>query len=201
MQDKAIIGLGNPGTRYAATRHNVGFRLVDALAEKHGCSWFPTTFDGWASHFNLGMTRVWLAKPTTYMNRSGQFVAPFLSSLSLGIEDLLVVYDDLDLSLGRLRLARKGSSGGHNGLKSLAGHLESEAFGRLKLGIGHPRHPQDVVEWVLTPFSGSEEVVIGEAFSLAINAVQDWVHGGMDMAMNRNNGNFVRYTQDSEGGN
>ncbi len=201
MQDKAIIGLGNPGTRYAATRHNVGFRLVDALAEKHGCSWFPTTFDGWASHVNLGMTRVWLAKPTTYMNRSGQFVAPFLSSLSLGIEDILVVYDDLDLPLGRIRLARKGSSGGHNGLKSLACHLESEAFGRLKLGIGHPAPPQDVVEWVLAPFSGPEGAVISEAISLAINAVQDWVHGGMDMAMNRNNGLFVRYTQDSEGGN
>lgn len=157
---KMIVGLGNIGQEYDKTRHNIGFMTVDALAEAQGVNFnLDSKHHALVASTMMDGEKVLLVKPTTYMNESGQAVAPLMDYYKLALEDLLVVQDDMDMDLGRLRLRAKGSAGGHNGIKSIINHLGTQNFGRLKFGIGHPSHQhQAVIDYVLGKFGKDEEI-------------------------------------------
>ncbi len=183
-----IVGLGNPGLQYANTRHNCGFMVVDRLAQRWGIPLaLEKRFQGsYGEGFALGGKRR-LLKPETYMNRSGQSVRAVLDWYKLDPGSVLVVYDDMDLPLGRLRLRGSGSAGGHNGMKSVIQHLGSETFPRLRLGVGKPKGNQDVVEHVLGGFAPAEQAVLERVLRAAVEAVECCLQEGLMAAMNRFN--------------
>ncbi len=183
MGKHLIVGLGNPGPRYDRTRHNMGFMAVDAYAARLGARFARSRF-GQVAEVPAG----WLLKPETYMNLSGQAVAPFLQYYRLSPTDLLVVADDLDLPLGTLRLRRAGSSGGHNGLKSIIGSLGTEGFARLRMGISRPPEPLQVIDWVLMRFTAREMPLVTEVVDRAVEALETVVSEGLDRAMSQFNG-------------
>jgi len=135
---KLIAGLGNPGAEYANTKHNVGFMLIDALAEHLNASAWKEDFSSSVAEARIGGEKIFLVKPLTYMNNSGEAIGPMLSYYKLSSEDLIVVHDDMDIPVGTVRIRKKGSSGGHNGIKSILSHVDSEAFARVRIGIGRP---------------------------------------------------------------
>jgi PTH1 family peptidyl-tRNA hydrolase len=187
---KLVVGLGNPGRRYARSRHNVGFRVLDAVAARARAGPAEERFAGRFTECTLAGERVGLLAPETFMNRSGEAVAEALAGLP-GVDpaaDLLVVFDDADLPLGRLRLRARGSSGGHNGLADVLAKLGSEAVPRLRFGIGRPLVPTGTVEFVLSPFAPDEEAVLAHALPRAADAVTCFVADGIGAAMNRFNG-------------
>jgi PTH1 family peptidyl-tRNA hydrolase len=183
-----IVGLGNPGPQYANTRHNCGFMVVDQLAERWGIPLaLEKQFQGsYGEGFALGGKRR-LLKPATYMNRSGEAVRAVLDWYKLDPRSVLVVYDDADLPLGRLRLRGSGSAGGHNGMKSVIQHLGSEAFPRLRLGVGRPKGNQDMVGHVLGRFEPTEQAVLERVLRAAVEAVECCLQEGLRAAMNRFN--------------
>lgn len=197
---KLIVGLGNPGARYARTRHNVGFRVLDALAERAGAAPAARRFGGRFAEGALAGERVGLLAPETYMNRSGEAVAEALAALPVAdpARELLVVFDDADLPLGRLRLRARGSSGGHNGLADVLDRLASEQVPRLRFGIGRPSEPKDTVDFVLEPFTPAEEELLGLAVPRAADAVECFVREGVAAAMNRFNGAWPEATPPDE---
>lgn len=178
-----IVGLGNPGARYGNTRHNIGFMVLEALAQDLALSFKKTRF-GLVAKGN----GFWLLKPLTFMNLSGQAVGPMLRWHRLTPSDLFVVGDDLDLPLGRVRLRRGGSSGGHNGLKSIIETIGTDQFSRLRLGIDRPPAGTPVIDWVLTPFSKTEQELLGQVIARATKAVHTVLTDGVGVAMNRFNG-------------
>lgn len=180
---RLIVGLGNPGARYERTRHNMGFMVVDAYAAFRKVQFRRTKF-GHVAEF----PDAYLLKPETFMNLSGQAVAPLMHYYRLGPEDLLVVADDLDLPLGTLRLRAAGSSGGHNGLKSIIGAIGTEQFARLRVGISRPPEHLAVIDWVLMRFSNSEMTEVHEVCNRAVEALSCVIDDGVDRAMNRYNG-------------
>ncbi|MFS8902675.1 aminoacyl-tRNA hydrolase [Synechococcus sp. H60.4] len=183
-----IVGLGNPGPQYANTRHNCGFMVVDRLAERWGIPLaLEKRFQGsYGEGLALGGKRR-LLKPETYMNRSGQSVRAVMDWYKLDPASVLVVYDDMDLPLGRLRLRGSGSAGGHNGMKSIIQHLGSEAFPRLRLGVGKPKGHQDMVGHVLGRFEPTEQAVLERVLRAAVEAVECCLQEGLRAAMNRFN--------------
>ncbi len=182
---KLVVGLGNPGSKYAATRHNVGFRVVDELARRHGMETSQERFHGWFAKGVIGQEDTVLLKPTTFMNRSGQAVLAAGRFYKLELDDVLVITDDLALPLGKIRLRSKGGAGGHNGLKDIIARLGSDEFDRLRLGIDSPLGDQ--VGFVLSAFTESDEVVITQSCASAADAVECWIAGGIADAMNRFN--------------
>ncbi len=182
------MGLGNPGATYALTRHNVGFLVVDALAERAGKPVKLVEREALTGRITVGDEAVLLVKPQTYMNASGQAVAPLCAKYGVNPQrDLLAVVDDVALPFGRLRLRGKGSSGGHNGLKSLAAQLKTESYARLRVGIG-PEHPvRDLAGFVLGAFSGAERSALPELTARAADAVETWIQQGLEPAMARFN--------------
>jgi peptidyl-tRNA hydrolase, PTH1 family len=187
---KLVVGLGNPGPRYARSRHNVGFRVLDVLAERARAGPGEERFGGRFAECTFAGERVGLLAPATFMNRSGEAVAEALAALPDvdPAADLLVVFDDADLPLGRLRLRARGSSGGHNGLGDVLAALGSEAVPRLRFGIGRPAVPTGTVEFVLAPFGKEEEALLAHALPRAADAVACFVGEGIAAAMNRFNG-------------
>ena len=187
---KLVVGLGNPGRRYARTRHNVGFRVLDAVAERARAGPAEDRFAGRYAEGTLAGERVGLLAPDTFMNRSGESVAEALAGLTDvdPAADLLVVFDDADLPLGRLRVRARGSSGGHNGLGDVLARLGSEAVPRLRFGIGRPLVPTGTVEFVLAPFAPEEEGLLARALPRAADAVACFVGEGAAAAANRFNG-------------
>jgi PTH1 family peptidyl-tRNA hydrolase len=181
-----IVGLGNPGERYANTRHNIGFDTVDALAQRLGVGLSPEANAqvGWGCHRGA---RVGLAKPRTYMNRSGDAVASLLQEHEVTIDRLLVVVDDLHLDVGRLRLRPGGSSGGHNGLKHIAERLGTTDYPRLRVGIGSNYARGQQAEYVLAPFTAQQQSVIDDMLIDACTAALTFATDGLDAAMNRYN--------------
>jgi PTH1 family peptidyl-tRNA hydrolase len=175
---KLVVGLGNPGRRYANTRHNVGWMVVDALAERLGCLFEKEEFNGLVARCTTGGRSVYLLKPLTYMNRSGECVGAFASHHEIRPEELMVVYDDLDLPLGVLRLRLKGSSGGHKGVMSVEEALCTQSFPRLRIGIGRPLKKEDVVDFVLSPFTSKELPVIEGALKKAVDCLESIVESG-----------------------
>jgi PTH1 family peptidyl-tRNA hydrolase len=179
-----VVGLGNPGGEYAGTRHNVGFRVVERLAETAGAK-FRRERQAVAAPAEIAGTAVLLVKPTTYMNLSGRAVAPLASRHGLGPERVLVVYDEMDLPLGRIRIRPRGSAGGHGGIKSLIASLPSQEFPRVRLGVGRPA--EDAIDHVLSPFTQEERPVIEESIARAAEAVETILREGLETAMNRYN--------------
>lgn len=182
-----IVGLGNPGIKYAKTRHNIGFWVVDLLSEEWG---IPVNKEKWKAEVGEGFVRgekVFLIKPLTYMNLSGESVRPAIDWLKADIDELVVVYDDLDLPPGQIRLRLKGSSGGHNGMKSLIQHLGTEEFKRIKIGIGRPQGKMPIPDYVLSDFHKSEIESMADAVDRAAEAINCWIDSTFEEAMNRYN--------------
>lgn len=183
-----IVGLGNPGEEYARTRHNVGFQCLNHLARRHGLE-----FSGKRAHARIaeGMIagqRVVLARPVTYMNLSGQAVSGLRSWYKIDLlEELLVVYDDMDLPFGKLRLRQRGSAGSHNGMKSIIGQLGGQEFPRLRVGIGQPQPGRDAVGYVLGRFTREEEEALPAIYEQVADAVELVLREGLITAMNRYN--------------
>ena len=181
-----IVGLGNPGAQYKGTRHNVGFEVIDQLAAKHKIKLDKSKHKARYGIGTVGSTPVLLMKPLTYMNLSGQSVAPMAREFSVKPENILVVADDLDMVVGRVRLKPKGSAGGHNGHKSLIASLNTQEYPRLKIGIGTVGR-SETIDHVLGPFSREELVDIKDAISRSMDGVEYVVQDGVEVGMNRVN--------------
>jgi PTH1 family peptidyl-tRNA hydrolase len=181
------VGLGNPGTKYQGTRHNVGFDVIDRLAAGGARPCFSRKFDGLVAETEIDFRSVLLLKPETFMNLSGRSVAQALRFYKLDPADLLVVCDDLSLPLGKLRLRPAGSDGGQKGLRDITAHLGTDRFSRLRIGIGE-RGEADAADFVLSRFRSAERSIIDDALILATQAVAVWVTKGIDAAMNKFNG-------------
>ncbi len=179
-----IVGLGNPGPRYAETRHNVGFQILDRLAERYDLRFQKGRWRGLLAHGEVEGYAVSLLKPLSYMNRSGEVVVPVFKSYSLPNDRLLIIYDDLDLPLGRMRIRPGGSAGGHKGVNSILDLLGSQVP-RLRVGIG--RTEGDPVEYVLSPFTSEEKAVMEATYKRAIAAVACLLREGVEAAMVRFN--------------
>jgi peptidyl-tRNA hydrolase, PTH1 family len=184
---KIVVGLGNPGLKYRRTRHNLGFMVVDALAEQREARWRRGRLKCLQAEAQLGKEQVLLVKPLTYMNLSGEAVGGVVRYYQCPLEDLLVVFDEVQLELGRLRLRPNGSAGGHNGMESVITHLGSEEFPRLRLGVGAPPEWMYMMSYVLGVFPRADLKTVQEMIGRAVLAVETWVYHGVSEAMNRFN--------------
>ncbi len=180
-----IVGLGNPSEKYANTRHNVGFMVLDALANDVGIRAWRSRDSALIAEWRE-TEQVLLVKPQTYMNRSGDAVGPLARWYKISEEDIVVIHDDLDLPCGKLRLREKGGTGGHHGVESVLHHVGAN-FIRVKIGIGRPQPGREVVDYVLTSFTGEERQLLTQATAQAIAAIQCFIHQGLDKAMNEFN--------------
>ncbi|MGI5911277.1 MAG: aminoacyl-tRNA hydrolase [Syntrophomonadaceae bacterium] len=182
---KVIVGLGNPGKKYRDTRHNVGFKVVEELARRHPIEKEENRFDAIIGHIRIAGEKALLVKPLTYMNLSGKTVQPLMRWYKLGLDDLIIVYDDMDLTPGTLRLRAQGGSGGHNGMASIIEYLGSKELARVRIGIGRPDNT--AISWVLGIFSPVEQGLINDTIMKAADAVECWVKQGIERAMNEYN--------------
>jgi PTH1 family peptidyl-tRNA hydrolase len=184
-QLKVVVGLGNPGSRYHGTRHNVGYAVIDSLAAAPSCGRFQSRFQAQVAEWVEDGQKVLLVKPETFMNLSGRSVRQIMDYYQVDLTDLLVVCDDINLPLGKLRVRPKGTHGGHNGLRDIQSHLGTTEYARLRLGVDAPR--DDAVDHVLGRFRPSERPIIDDAVAQAAQAVVVWVTQGLDACMNRFN--------------
>ncbi|GEK59793.1 peptidyl-tRNA hydrolase [Marinococcus halophilus] len=183
---KFIVGLGNPGKKYKKTRHNIGFEAVEELASMWQLSWKKSKWKSETAETMAGGEKVILVKPVTYMNLSGEAVGPMLDFYKAAPEDILVVYDDLDLAPGTVRLRKKGGHGGHNGIRSLIEHLGTKEFKRLRIGIGKPEKAS-VIDYVLGTFPPGERKQMDEAVKKAAASAEAWSSKSFDEVMNEFN--------------
>jgi peptidyl-tRNA hydrolase, PTH1 family len=184
---KIVVGLGNPGPKYDRTRHNVGFRVVDELLPRLGAGKPRLRFDATVAEGNLGAEKILLASPQIYMNESGRSVRQLVDFFGLNLADLLVVCDDFNLELARLRMRAGGSAGGQKGLADIIRKLATEEFPRLRIGIGRPPEHIDSSDFVLSKFKRSEQPAIDDAILRATEGVELWIRQGISPAMNRIN--------------
>lgn len=184
-----IVGLGNPGREYENTRHNAGFRALDTLAEKLGCKVDKGKFQGLYGQGTYNGQKILLLKPQTYMNLSGRSVLQLSAYFHIPPQRIIVLFDDISLEPGRLRIRADGSAGGHNGIKSIIAELGSQNFPRVKIGVGAKVHPeQDLADWVLSTFSASEETALHSALDRAADAALCIIEKGVPETANRYNG-------------
>ncbi len=184
-----IVGLGNPGKDYDRTRHNCGFRAIDILANELGCKIDKGKFQGLYGQTVYNGKKLYLLKPQTYMNLSGRSVLQLSAYFNIPPQRIIVLFDDISLSPGRLRVRSDGSAGGHNGIKSIIEQLGSQEFPRVKIGVGAKPHPdQDLADWVLSTFSASEEKLLTDALKNAGDAALCIMDRGVQEAANRFNG-------------
>ncbi len=193
MSRTFLVGLGNPGSKYRGTRHNIGFDVVDFLASRHGLSFdsvkSPAPYEiATGSVLNRKLV---LLKPLTYMNRSGDAVAPLVRFYKIPLQDLLVIHDDIDLPLGKIRFVRSGGHGGHNGIRSIIQSLGSRDFPRLKIGIGRPTGPIPVDKYVLSRFDEAERKIVDQVVELCVEAIECFLREGIEAAMNEYNGREI----------
>jgi PTH1 family peptidyl-tRNA hydrolase len=183
---KVVVGLGNPGSQYEQTRHNVGWMVLDRLAERAGWTGHARSRDAAATVYGRykGLDLM-LVKPTTYMNLSGVAVRKVLARQRAPLSDVLVVVDDFDLPLGKLRIRERGSAGTHNGLRSIIGEMGSQEFARLRVGIGEPQRQGAARDHVLSRFTAAEKRILEEELDAAADAVEDWARQGPAYAANR----------------
>lgn len=180
-----IAGLGNPGTKYEDTRHNCGFMSVETLAEMHGTEIKRLKFKSLTAEITIGEKRCLLMKPTTFMNNSGEAVEEAAGFYKIPPENIIVIYDDINLDVGRLRIRQKGSDGGHNGMKSIILHLNSDNFPRIRVGVGKKPHPDyDLADWVLSRFTKEEGEKLEPALANGAKAAELIVQGKINEAMN-----------------
>lgn len=184
-----IVGLGNPGKQYERTRHNAGFRAIDLLAEKLGCKIDKSKFQGLYGQANWNGKKLYLLKPLTFMNLSGRSVLQLSAYFSIPPQRIILLFDDVSLEPGRLRVRADGSAGGHNGIKSVIAELGSQDFPRVKIGVGiKPNPEQDLADWVLSAFSASEEKALQQALPQAADAALCIIEHGIPETANRYNG-------------
>ena len=184
-----IVGLGNPGREYEKTRHNAGFRAMDILAQKLGCKPDKLKYQGLYCQVNYQGKKLLLLKPQTFMNLSGRSVAPLASFFKVPAKNIIVMFDDISLPPGRLRIRADGSAGGHNGIKSIIAELGNQDFPRVKIGVGAKPHPEmELADWVLSTFSASEEKALKNSLEWAGEAALAIIDHGVPEAANRYNG-------------
>ncbi|WP_106495605.1 aminoacyl-tRNA hydrolase [Lentibacillus sp. Marseille-P4043] len=172
---KFIVGLGNPGRKYETTRHNIGFMVIDELLHRFQMDLNKTKFNGKYAMENINGEKVVLLKPQTYMNLSGESIRPLLDYYNIDSADLLVIYDDLDLPTGKVRLRQKGGHGGHNGIRSIIDHLGTKEFKRLRIGVGRPTKPISVVDYVLGSFPKEQQDDVTNSITKAADACETWL--------------------------
>lgn len=185
-----LVGLGNPGEKYANTRHNMGFLTVDLLAEKQGVKLNKVKFKSAYNTLELGGAKVLVMKPQTYMNLSGEAVREAAQFYKIPSDHVLVIYDDVSLPVGKLRVRPSGSAGGHNGIKNIIAHLGTDKFPRIKIGVGDPggdKEDRDMVSWVIGAPSQAERKVLLETFARAIDAAECIIEEGCQKAQNKFN--------------
>ncbi|NLP23048.1 MAG: aminoacyl-tRNA hydrolase [Syntrophomonadaceae bacterium] len=182
---KVIVGLGNPGPRCKDTRHNVGFQTLEELARRHPVQRQESRFDAIIAHLQIKQEKVFLLKPLTYMNLSGKAVRALIAYYKIDLKDIIVIYDDMDLPVGNLRIRSAGGTGGHRGMTSLVENLGTREFARIRIGIGRP--PHEAIDWVLGRFSPEEKPLISNAVARAADAVETWIANGIEKAMNEYN--------------
>ena len=184
-----IVGLGNPGREYEKTRHNAGFRALDLLADKLGCKVDKLKYQGLYCQTTFQGRKLFLLKPQTYMNLSGRSVLQLSAFFQIPPQQIIVLFDDISLEPGRLRIRPDGSAGGHNGIKSIIQELGSQNFPRVKIGVGAKPHPDyDLADWVLSSFTALEEKALGPALERAADAALSIVDRGVPETANRFNG-------------
>jgi PTH1 family peptidyl-tRNA hydrolase len=186
-QKYLVAGLGNPGRQYQGTRHNIGFMVVDCLAEKHGIRLSRVQQKAIVGEGHMVDRPVILVKPQTFMNRSGDSIGPLVNYYKVSLENVLVIYDEIDLAFGTLRLRSMGGSGGHNGMRSVIQHLGQD-FPRLRLGVGRPSGKMPPAAHVLRDFDKDELPVLAELIDSAVGAVETYLLEGVNLAMTRHNG-------------
>ncbi|GAB6992557.1 aminoacyl-tRNA hydrolase [Paenibacillus pini] len=169
---KWIVGLGNPGPAYEKTRHNVGFMMLDELAERHRITFTPSKYKALIGEGMIGNTKVALIKPMTFMNLSGEAVRAYMDYYKVAVENLIVVYDDLDTKIGKIRLRYQGSAGGHNGIKSIIQHTGTQTFDRIRMGISRPEPGFAVVDYVLSAFPKKEKNLLSDMIVQACEAAE-----------------------------
>ena len=184
---KLIVGLGNPGREYVNTRHNAGFYVVEKLAYELGEDISERKYKGVFARVRIGSEKAIILEPLTYMNNSGESVRAFMDYFKIDASDVIVIYDDINLEPGNLRIRLKGSAGGHNGIKSLIAHMGTSDFPRIKVGVGEQPPRIDLADHVLGHFNDEDKKLLDEAASDAIEAIKLMVAGEYDMAMNRYN--------------
>lgn len=185
---KMIIGLGNPGKQYETTRHNVGFHVIDELCERLSAPMMQSKFNGMFTVIHRPEGKVMLVKPLTYMNLSGECVRPLMDYYDVDSDEIVVIYDDLDLTPGVIRLRQKGSAGGHNGMKSLIAHLGTDRFNRIRIGVGRPISGMKVSDYVLSSFSKEEAPLIEDIVKKSASACEAWLEKPFIDVMNSFNG-------------
>lgn len=183
-----IVGLGNPGPEYKDTRHNIGFRCVDVLAARHGLSFDKRQSKATIAAGSIAGRSVLLAKPQTFMNLSGDSVAALAGFYKIPPAQIMVIFDDIDLPLGTLRIRPAGGSGGHNGMKSIIARLGTQEFARIRFGVSRPPGRMDPAAYVLRPFERDEEILVVETVERVCKAVIAWITAGIEQAMNQHNG-------------
>lgn len=185
-----VVGLGNPGAQYARTRHNAGFETLEVLSRRWGVDINKKKLNGLVAETTCNGHRVVLVMPQTYMNASGECVQPLLQWYKCPLENMIVIYDDIDLALGRLRVRKSGSAGTHNGMRSILGCLgNQQGFPRIRVGVGAKPEGWDLADWVLSTYRLREErEAIEGAFTRAADCVEDWIKNGIEHAMQQYNG-------------
>lgn len=191
MSDRfLIVGLGNPGEKYEKTRHNMGFFVVDELARRCAISFGRTERRAKVADGMLAGKRILLVKPQTYMNASGEAVRSLVDFYKIELSQMIVASDDLDLSLGTLRLRKGGGHGGQNGVRNIIQHLGTQDFARVRLGIGRPPGKMNPADYVLRPFAGDDAILAAQVVDRAANAIESWLRDGLELAMTRFNGSI-----------
>ncbi|MFB6366493.1 aminoacyl-tRNA hydrolase [Paenibacillus elgii] len=185
---KWFVGLGNPGRQYEATRHNIGFLALDSFADKHGIKITQSKCKGLLGEGHVAGQKVYLLKPQTYMNLSGESIRAFMDFYKAAIEDLIVVYDDLDTTYGQIRLRYQGSAGGHNGIKSTIAHLGTQSFQRIRMGISRPAPGRDIADYVLSPFSKEEFQEMPGFLDKTVDAMEHILEHPFEKTMAKFNG-------------
>ena len=184
-----VVGLGNPGKKYESTRHNMGFLAVDGLADKEGFRFTKLRFKAWTATWNHGGKKVLVMKPQTYMNLSGEAVREAAQFYKVPADHVLVIYDDVSLPVGKLRVRPNGSAGGHNGIKNIIAHLGTQEFPRVKIGVGAKPHPDfELADWVLSAFTAQEEKALAVSLENAAKAALCIIDHGVPETANRYNG-------------
>lgn len=182
-----IVGLGNPGKEYEITRHNMGFNVIDKITRDCGISVSQSKFKGIYGTGTINGEKVLILKPQTYMNLSGESVVAFRNFYKIENKDILVIYDDLDLDEGTIRIRKKGSAGTHNGMKSVISCLGTEEFPRIRVGIGKPRENEDMIKYVIGPTTNAVRQKLQTGVELAADATLEVLKNGVDIAMNKYN--------------
>lgn len=184
---KLIVGLGNPGRQYENTRHNIGFKVIDQLSADLNIPLDQAKHKGIYGMANISGEKVILLKPLTYMNLSGESIRAVMDYYQIELEDLVVIYDDLDLPVGRIRLRQKGSAGGHNGIKSTIAHLSTENFNRIRVGIDRPTNGMKVTDYVLGRFTKEEQDLMVDVIKKCADSTKQWLNKPFLQVMNEFN--------------